>query len=139
MNGVDTNILVYRLDWRDRVKQGKARKLLQRLQTDPTPTVLLWQVAGEFLRQLRAWQDQGRINRAVLLRYVRAIRPIFPLVLPTPRVIDRCLDLSGRYSLSHWDSMLLGACVEAGITTLYTEDMGSPTTYDSVQLINPFI
>jgi hypothetical protein len=34
--------------------------------------------------------------------------------------------------------MLLGACKDAGVTTLDTEDMGAPTTYDGIQLINPF-
>jgi predicted nucleic acid-binding protein len=58
--------------------------------------------------------------------------------MPTAEVLDRALDLTGRYSLSHWDSMLLGACQEAGVTRLYTEDMGAPTTYDGVELVNPF-
>ena len=31
------------------------------------------------------------------------------------------------------------ACLEAGVDTLYTEDMGAPTKYDEVQLINPFV
>jgi len=34
--------------------------------------------------------------------------------------------------------MVLGACLEANVDTLYTEDMGAPTSYDGVQLINPF-
>lgn len=35
--------------------------------------------------------------------------------------------------------MLLGACVEAGVTTLYTEDMGAPRTIDTIQLVNPLV
>jgi predicted nucleic acid-binding protein len=57
---------------------------------------------------------------------------------PTLDVVDRALELTGRYSLSHWDSMLLGACREANVDTLYTEDMGAPASYDGIQLINPF-
>ena len=49
MNAVDTNVVVYRVDSRDRVKQRKARDLWRCLKGDPTATVLLWQVAGEFL------------------------------------------------------------------------------------------
>lgn len=139
MNAVDTNILIYRLDRHEPVKRAKARALLQKLVSDPTPTLLLWQVAGEFTRQLRAWQDQGLLTRATLMRYVHVFRRLFPLVMPTPQVLDRALDLSSRFSLSHWDSMLLGACSEAHVDTLYTEDMGAPTTFDSVRLVNPFI
>jgi predicted nucleic acid-binding protein len=138
MNAVDTNILIYRLDPRDPVKQAKARLLLQRLRRKPGETVLLWQVAGEFLRQLRSWQDQGEITRAQLLRHSQFVRRVLPLVLPTPPVLDRALDLANRHRLSHWDSMVLAACIESGVDTLYTEDMGAPIRYDSVQLVNPF-
>ena len=58
--------------------------------------------------------------------------------MPTASVLDRALELTGKYSLSHWDSMLLGACLEAGVDTLYTEDMGAPTAYDGIRLVNPF-
>ena len=60
-------------------------------------------------------------------------------MLPSSSILDRALDLAERFSLSHWDSMLLAACVEAGVDTLYTEDMGAPTRFDTVQLVNPFI
>lgn len=63
MNAIDTNVLVYRLDRRESIKQAKARDLLRRLCSDPTPTLLLWQVLGELMRQLRSWQDQGRITQ----------------------------------------------------------------------------
>lgn len=66
-------------------------------------------------------------------------RRLFPVVMPTVAVLDRALALSARYSLAHWDSMLLGACLEANVTTLFTEDMGSPCDYDGLQLLDPFI
>lgn len=91
------------------------------------------------MRQLRSWQDKGKISREGLLRYVASVRRLFPLIVPAARTIDHALDFTGRYSLSHWDSMLLGACKDAGIDTLYTEDMGAPTTYGGVRLLNPFI
>ncbi|NLF72427.1 MAG: PIN domain-containing protein [Candidatus Anammoximicrobium sp.] len=68
MNAIDTNVLVYRLDRQEPIKQAKARDLLRRLSSDPTPTLLLWQVLGELMRQLRSWQDQGRITRDTVLR-----------------------------------------------------------------------
>jgi predicted nucleic acid-binding protein len=61
------------------------------------------------------------------------------LILPTLPVLDRALDLVTRYSLSHWDSMILGACQVAAITALFTEDIGAPRIIDGFQLINPFI
>ena len=34
--------------------------------------------------------------------------------------------------------MLLAACIEAGVDTRYSEDLGAGTTYDTVFLVNPF-
>ena len=138
MNAIDTNVLIYRLDRTEPVKQAKARELLRHLSSDPTPTLLLWQVLGELMRQLRYWQDQGQMAREASLRYIATFRKLLPLVMPTPQVADRALDLAGRFSLSHWDSMLLAACLEANVDTLYTEDMGAPRQIDSIRLVNPF-
>ena len=137
MNAVDTNVLIYRLDRNDPVKHAKARDLLRQLSKNAEGTVLPWQVLGELVRQLRYWQDQKQLTRDALLRYVATIRRLFPVVMPTASVLDRALELTGKYSLSHWDSMLLGACLEAGVDTLYTEDMGAPTSYDCIRLVNP--
>ena len=112
---------------------------MRRLRSAPEPTVVVWQVLAELVRQLRSWQDQGRLSRPNLLKYVATIRNAFLIVLPTLDLMDQALALTGRYSLSHWDSMILGACKVANVTTLYTEDMGAPTAYDGVQLVNPFI
>ena len=34
--------------------------------------------------------------------------------------------------------MLLAACKEAGVTTLYSEDMDAATDYDGLSVVNPF-
>lgn len=138
MNAVDTNVFVYALDVYEPVKQAKAISLLNRLKPKPAETALLWQVAGEFLSCLRRWQDQGRIAASDVDANLSDLLQMFPLVVPTAAVLSRSIDLSRRFSLSHWDSMLLAACIEAGVDTLYTEDMNPGTTYDSVTLIDPF-
>jgi predicted nucleic acid-binding protein len=139
MNAVDTNVLLYSVDRSEPIKQLKAQQLLQQLHSPAEATVLLWQVLGELTQQLRRWRDQGRLTPAEFSQHVRAFRHLFPLVLPTPEAFDAAIDLSERFSLSHWDSMILGACRAAGATRLYTEDMGSPRTIDGVELVNPFV
>ncbi|HTN00543.1 MAG TPA: hypothetical protein VL132_01625, partial [Planctomycetaceae bacterium] len=57
---------------------------------------------------------------------------------PHPDAISISIDLTRRYTLSHWDSLLLGACIVAGVDTLYSEDMSHNGVYDSVTVINPF-
>jgi predicted nucleic acid-binding protein len=138
MNAVDTNVLVYRVDNADPIKQSKAKSLLRLLRKSSIPTLLMWQVAGEFLQRLRWGESQKRITHRQMTRYFRLTRASFRLQLPTNAVLDRSLDLASRFSLSHWDSMIVAACIEAGVTKLFTEDMGSPTNFDSLELENPF-
>lgn len=138
MHALDTNVLVYRLNRGDPIKQAQARELIRQLNLNPTPTVLLWQVLAEFMRYLWSWHDQNLIPTAAVAGYVNAVRRLFPLVLPTSEVVDHALDYAGRFSLSHGDSMIVGACRAAGVTTLYAEDMGAPVTFDTVRLVNPF-
>lgn len=42
-----------------------------------------------------------------------------------------------RYSLSHWDSLLVAAAIEAGVDTLYTEDLQAGAQYETVKVVNP--
>ena len=84
MIAVDTNVLIYRVDRHDPVKQVKARQLLRALMAGHPRPILLWQVAGEFVRFLRAWEDQKLITRTHARRYIDALRRTMPLVTPIP-------------------------------------------------------
>ena len=53
-------------------------------------------------------------------------------------VLHGSFDLRLRFSLSHWDSLLLAACRENGVTTLFSEDFDVGTNYDGVRVVNPF-
>ncbi len=139
MNAVDTNVLVYHVDREEPAKRAKATELLDRLGEEDVETVLLWQVAGEFLSCLRRWESEGRITRQEILGHLDRLESMFRYVLPTQTILRKSLDLTSRYSLSHWDSMLVAACIGADVHTLYSEDLGSGTRYESVTVINPFL
>jgi predicted nucleic acid-binding protein len=138
MNAIDTNVLLYSVDANEPAKQLKAQQLLQQLHASAEPTILLWQVLGELTQQLRRWRDQHKLTAAEFSQHIQAFRHLFPLELPTAGAYDAAMNLAERFSLSHWDSMLLGACQVAGVTRLYTEDIGSPRTIDGIELVNPF-
>ena len=42
-----------------------------------------------------------------------------------------------RFSLSHWDAMIVAACLEAKVERLFTEDFGY-LNIDGLEIINPF-
>ncbi len=138
MNAVDTNVFVYAFDADEAIKRPKAEELLDGLAQQSGETVLLWQVAGEFLNCLRKWESTGRMSVADVEAHFRDVIATFPLRLPTAACFAISFDLRSRYSLSHWDSMLLAACKEAGVDVLFTEDLSAGTDYDGVKIINPF-
>uniref|UniRef100_B8HVN9 PIN domain-containing protein n=1 Tax=Cyanothece sp. (strain PCC 7425 / ATCC 29141) TaxID=395961 RepID=B8HVN9_CYAP4 len=133
MNAVDTNILMYINDPRDPAKQGVAISLVSTL----AECTLLWQVACEYLAASRKLEPLG-YNRAQAYQYIRDLQQVWYTALPTWRVIDRAENMMSRFSLSHWDSMIIAACLEANVQTLYTEDFGY-SSIDGLGIVNPFI
>ncbi len=139
MIAIDTNVYLYSVDQADPLKQRRARELLRQLRLGGEPTVLLWQVLCEITQQLRRWRDLGRLSEADHQENLHSARYLFPLLLPTEATFDLAIETGRRFSLSHWDSMIVGACVAGGVTTLYTEDMGASRQIGGVQLVNPFV
>lgn len=138
MIAIDTNVFVYYVDSSEATKQTQARQLVQELIETRAVPILLWQVAVEFLNCMRRWELADRITREDTIRYVEQLESWFELVVPNRTVLHTALDLNSRYSLSHWDSLLVAACIEAGVTTLYSEDMQDGANYDGVRIVNPF-
>jgi len=98
----------------------------------------VWQVAGEFLGQLRRWESNGRLTSAAVEAAFQRFSRYVPLRIPSESVFQVSFDLHSRFSLSHWDAMLLAACKEAGVTTLYSEDMSAGTNYDGLTIVIPW-
>jgi predicted nucleic acid-binding protein len=138
MNAVDTNVLVYAVDSAEPMKSGRAVELIRELANASAPLVILWQVAAEFLACLRRWEAAGRIQRYDTDAYLNRFILSLPIVYPTIQSLRLAIDLSNRHNLSHWDSMVLAGCIEAGVTTLYSEDLTDGASYGSVRVVNPF-
>ena len=138
MNAIDTNVLVYAFDDEQVEKRGKAVELIDRLTDDPQSTILLWQVGCEFIAVLRRWQSQGRVSASDVETYCQEVLGYFQLVCPVPEIIPLALRLASQHSLSHWDSLLIAAALEAGVKCLYTEELGAGERYESLTVVNPF-
>lgn len=138
MNAVDTNILLNSLDVSEVAKRQAAQELLRSLRTSADRTILPWQVLCEVAAQLRYWSAKRKISPETATNYIGSFRGIFPIKTPRTVIFDYALELFDRFSLSYWDSLLLAACADAGVTRLYTEDMDHGAEIDGVRIINPF-
>lgn len=133
MNAVDTNILLYVHDPRDPGKQATATALLQSM----TDGVLLWQVACEYIAASRRLEPFG-YSRAQAWRDISDLRRVWTTILPSWSVLERAELLLDSYSLSFWDAMIIAACLEAGLTRLYSEDFDAYPHVDGLEIVNPF-
>jgi predicted nucleic acid-binding protein len=133
MNAVDTNVLVYANDPRDPRKQAIAGTLME----DMDNGVLLWQVVCEFFAASRKLEPFG-YSLADAWRDIADLRTTWRIVLPTWNTQVRAHALIQSYSLSYWDALLLGACREAGVLRLYSEDLDAHDGLEGLEIVNPF-
>jgi len=123
MNAIDTNIFLYSVDDDEPTKQLRALALIEQMESSSTPVVMLWQVAAEYLAGLRRWVRSEKLQPDLVETKLEELLALYDLVVPTRDILGISLSLSSKYMLSHWDSMLLAACIDAGVSTLYSEDL----------------
>ena len=132
MTAIDTNILIYAHDRRDERKMRIAESVIASLDDG----VLLWQVACEYLWASRKLEPQG-YSYADALEDIADLQAGWETALPTWGVLVRVRSLKSK-GFSHWDSLLIGACMEAGIDTLISEDFREVHRIESLNIVNPF-
>ena len=134
MNAVDTNVLLYSHDFRDPRKQAIAAALISSLNSG----VLIWQVACEFV----AASNKLKLKQAVThdpWDELRSLELLWATLTPSWPSLYRAESLLGRFSLSHWDALLIAVCLDHGIDCLYTEDFSAYSAIDGMKIINPFL
>lgn len=134
MIALDTNVLIYACDRSDPRKQQAAIDLV----TNSRDGVLLWQVACEFVATSRKLSSQG-FTAADAWRRLAEFMGLLPLVLPTSGALRGAESLHVTHRVSFWDALILAACVEAGVETLYSEDIPGLPKVGTLRVVNPFI
>jgi predicted nucleic acid-binding protein len=133
MIALDTNVLIYCCDKRDLRRQQTAIELV----AATTDAVLPWQVACEFIAATRKLADQG-FTPAHAWQRLAEFLALFSLIQPTHAVLERARDLHLQQRWAFWDAMLVSACIETGVSRLYSEDLPGRTRIDGLDIVNPF-
>lgn len=127
---LDTNVLVY-LASGDAGKADRAEELLA------TGCTISVQVLNEIANVARRKVKLGWEETHDFLEMVRALTTVEPVTVETH---DEGLRLAARYTLSIYDSMIVGAALLAGCDTLWSEDMQDGLRIDDRLLVrNPFM
>lgn len=129
----DSNIVVYAHDRRDIRKQARAIALLAAHADDGTLTISTQVLAESYSillrkRLLKSDDAFAAMEALVVGRVVSA----------DAASVMRGLQLSRRYQLSSWDGLVVQAALDAGCTTLFTEDMQAGQRFGELEIVNPF-
>ena len=133
---LDTNVLIYQIDTRDRRKHAVAERIVREaLSADHA--CISFQVVQECLNTVlrkaevrlevddaRAWLD------TVLAPLVR--------VQSSLALYRRSLDVQARWQYSLYDSLIVAAALEAGCKRLLSEDLQHGQRIEGLQIVNPF-
>ena len=130
---VDTNIWFYALSTSDEVKRIAANALIDSLGTP--------MINGQVVRELccnllkKSSFDETAIQELILGLYSDcAFAP------DNANIYLRAASLRQQKAFSYWDSLIVGAALEAGCETIYSEDMQHLRLVNgSLRIINPFL
>ena len=133
MTALDTNVLIYACDKADQRRQQIALDLIAK----SADGVLLWQVACEFIAASRKLNAQGFTPTDAWDRLTDFLR-VFRLTLPSADLFPRAQDLHLNGGVSFWDALIVAACLEGSVQTLYSEDIPAQHSFGSLKIVNPF-
>ena len=133
---IDTNILVYMHDPRDKHKQARSSTTVDRLAMEGL-AVLSVQCLTEFYRTIR-WKVSEPLAADDALqevrRYARNCR-VLPLTATAALEGMRACE---QYSMSFWDSVIWAVAKEGGIGYLLSEDFDDGAIIEGVRFVSPF-
>jgi predicted nucleic acid-binding protein len=126
---LDTNVVVYSL-YDQSPKQEISISLLRKNPCISTQVIM--ESVNVCIRKLKLSKEKAFENATYLLKSCEIITITAP-------ILTNAFSISLQYQLSHWDSLIIASAIEAGCTTLYSEDLQHNQLIENkLQIINPF-
>lgn len=137
---VDTNVLVYGVDFREPAKQSVAQTLLKEGAASHS-VKLAHQVLVEFVAAVVRPRGAARplSTPAEAWRSVEELLTTFEVLYPTADLVRLALRGAAMYQLSWYDAHLWAYAEHFGLDTLYSEDFQHGRRYGRVRVLNPFV
>jgi predicted nucleic acid-binding protein len=139
---VDTNVLVYRVDPRDPVKQDVATRLLREGIRDEQ-LFIAHQCIVEFvaavIRPQRDLAGAPLLDRAGALLEVESLMAQFPVCYPDRETLITAMRGMATYGLSWFDANMWASAEVNGMAEILSEDFQHGRHYGSVRAVNPFM
>jgi predicted nucleic acid-binding protein len=137
---VDTNVLVYRFDWRFPHKQVLATDVLRSGIADGS-VVVPHQAIVEFVavvtRPLAG--TEPLLDPADARREAEELLSQFDVLYPDQELVRIALRGAAAYQLSWFDAHLWAYAERFGLAELLSEDFQHGRLYGTVEIVNPFL
>jgi predicted nucleic acid-binding protein len=133
MDFLDTNIIVYANDKRDKHKQKRCIDLIaQALQTRQATvsTQVFFEYANVALSKL------GQ-SASVVRRQIELLSTL-PVIPQSAALAIRAVEIKELYGISFWDASIVAAAEAGRCSRILSEDMNAGQLYCGIQLANPF-
>jgi predicted nucleic acid-binding protein len=118
---LDTNILVYMFDKSEKQKQ----ELINKIITDHLPVskfIISVQVVNEFVNV-----TSKKISNPIPIhkqnQIIDLLNELFFIVPLNLSTSYKAIEISGKYKLSYWDSLIISSALENNCNIIYSEDM----------------
>ncbi|CAN5179623.1 PIN domain-containing protein [soil metagenome] len=129
----DTNVLVYVFDRTDPAKRARAQDLVTRHMA-ARDMVLSTQVLQELYVTLTRKKHLGPVDALEVVTTFAQER----IVPASADLVLRGFALCQERQVSPWDGLILQAALQAGCTTLYSEDFQTGAVFGELSIVNPF-
>ena len=130
---VDTNIWFYALSSGDEAKRLSANHLLDSIERPVVNSQVIRELCINLLK--KSSYDEAAIQELATSLYRDChVAP------ENVSVFLRASELRKQHSFSYWDSLIVGAALEAGCETIYSEDMQHGLRVEGqLSILNPLI
>ena len=131
---IDTNLLIYSIDPRNKAKQKKARQLLKDIIVGDVGVISTQVIEEFFVVATKKLGISHELVKEIITGFER-----FEVVQITVEMIKHAIDVSVLYKLSFWDSLIIVSAESSKCTSLLTEDLNSSQVIKGVTVVNPFV
>jgi predicted nucleic acid-binding protein len=137
---VDTNVLVYLFDPRDRRKQRIAAQVLDRGLEEDSVRVS-HQAIVEFVSAVTRRRDGKRplLPRAAAYREAEELLSQFVILYPNEALVRTALRGAAAYQLPWYDAHMWAYAEYYGLGEVLSEDFEHGRLYGTVRAVNPFL
>ncbi|WP_420644981.1 PIN domain-containing protein [Candidatus Leptofilum sp.] len=131
---VDSNLWLYAmLPQDDQSKETLAKQLI----TDNHDNIVIsTQVINEITNNLLR---KGNFTEHAIRNTIRSLYDDFQVIPMSQAIQERASELREKYSLSHYDGLIVAAALLSSATILYSEDMHDSLVIENqLPIVNPF-